>query len=233
MEDSTRNASHVNYVDPSTASEEGLSPGARANCVDCGEVLIAKCGEINRWHWAHEATNSQCVGSDGESAWHLAWKEWATQYGARTEITEGQHRADIIWSDGHVYELQSDYLEPAAIRNREEHWGENLTWIYRITPGRFERLGNCGDGWFRWKRPAVSMTRHERPILWHLNDRLYETTVAIIGDEVRVRFEPGERDEYGPVLYGSKPAPFDVADAKFALRQFRYFAPKTQTQEVS
>ena len=218
-------------VDPSLASGDDLAPGARARCVDCLGILVAKCGEINRWHWAHEAANSQCVGSDGESAWHFAWKAWAEQYGADTEVTDGQHRADIIWADGHVYELQSDYLEPAKIRNREHHWGEHLTWIYRITPGRFGRLSNIGEGWFRWNRPAVSMTRHQRPIIWHLNDRLYETTVELVDEEVRVRFAPGERDKYGPVLYGSRPAPFDVADARSALRQFKHFAPASR--EVS
>lgn len=214
-------------VDPSIAGGDShLTPGARAICVDCDTVLIAKCGEINRWHWAHEAGGSWCVGSDGEGAWHRAWKLWAEQHGAQTEVTEGRHRADIVWHDGGVYELQSGYLDPVDIRSREDHWGDALTWIYRMTPGRHERLINIGDGWFKWRRPAISMARHERPVIWHMYDRLYDVTLALRGGDVLVRFKPGEPDEYGPVMYGSRPAPFDLTDSIQAANRFRQFVPE-------
>jgi hypothetical protein len=219
-------------VDIHLADEEQgqLKPGARGTCVGCGEPLIAKCGEINRWHWAHEASDSTCTSTDGEGAWHLAWKHWAQRHGARTEITRGQHRADIIWPDGTIYELQSSYLSAIDIKRREDHWGEQLVWIYRMTPGRFGRLGNAGDGWFKWKHPAPSMARHQRPVLWHVNDRIYDTTIEFAGDDVRVKFTPGERDRYGPVLYGSRPAPFDLNDSRTAERRLR---PPTPAQEAS
>lgn len=220
------------YADPALADQPDLFPTARARCVDCLGVLIAKCGEINRWHWAHEATDSTCTGSDGEGAWHRAWKVWAEQYGAQTEVGEGRHRADIVWPDGGVYELQSNYLDAVDIANREQHWGDRLTWIYRITEGRLSRLRNIGDGWFRWQRPPVSMSRHEAPLLWHVNDRIYEATVAFDGSDVVVKFTRGEGDEYGPVLYGSRPAPFDLNDAIGALRHLSMFVP-SRDREVS
>jgi competence CoiA-like predicted nuclease len=32
------------------------TPGARASCPFCARFMIAKCGEINVWHWAHEVS---------------------------------------------------------------------------------------------------------------------------------------------------------------------------------
>jgi hypothetical protein len=215
--------SALSYAYPNNPGAD-LVPGARAICGECIEyrILIAKCGEINRWHWAHESGGNICSGSDGEGAWHRAWKQWAANHGATVEWVTNPHRADIVWPDGRIYELQSDYLDATSIRAREDHYGDRLTWIYRITAGRFERLSNIGGGWFRWNRPAPSMAMHTAPVIWHLNDRLYRTTIKFAGDEVHVRFASGEPDKYGPVLYGSEPAPFDVADAVTALNQYDY-----------
>lgn len=209
--------SQPRYVYP--RDEQPLQRGDRALCIDCDETLIAKAGDINRWHWAHEAKASTCAG-DGEGAWHKAWKFWAKRQGAEIEVHEGRHRADAVWPDGSVWEFQSAYLSTVDIAAREAHYGDRLTWIYRMPPRRFDRLWNIGGGWFRWDRPAPSMTRHQRQLIWHINDRLYDTTVAFVGEDVHVRFARGERDRYGEVLYGSRPAPFDLNEAVEALRVF-------------
>jgi len=212
----------VPFADPALAGDDNLEPGARARCVVCGETLIAKCGQINAWHWAHEA-RSACMGSAGEGAWHRAWKQWAANHGAEVEMTTQPHRADIVWPDGRVFELQSSYLDAGDIRKREEHYGDRMTWIYRFTQGRWDRLWNIGEGWFRWDRGAPSMTMHNRPVMWHHHDRLYRVTLKIDADgRIVIKFAPGEPDKYGPVMYGSDPAPFDVHDAIPALNQFEY-----------
>jgi hypothetical protein len=203
-------------VDPEYGDLEHLEPGARAICIDCHSTLIAKCGEINRWHWAHEG-RAICSG-EGEGAWHLAWKLWAQQQGAQVEMADNPHRADIVWPDGTVYECQTNYTDGPTIRKREDHYGDRLTWVYRWLPGRWDRLWNIGDGWFKWARPAPSMALHERPVIWHHLDRLYEVTARATDGEIHVRFERGEPDRYGPVLYGSKPAPFHVGHSIEALR---------------
>lgn len=219
--------SDLPFVDAEAGTGAAPWKGGRATCVECGATLIAKCGDINRWHWAHES-GGICASSDGEGAWHRAWKLWATQYGAQTEVSNGHHRADIVWSDGTVYELQSNYLNLPDIRSREEHWGDRLVWIYRITPGRFERLWNVGDGWFRWARPAPSMAMHERPVVWHVNDRLYDATFRFDGDDVQVRFKRGDDDQYGPNLYGSRAAPFDLNNSVTELNRLRYMTAPTR-----
>lgn len=211
---------YVGELHPVTDADMA-EPDARATCVDCLETLVSKCGEINRWHWAHEASASLCVGESGqESAWHVAWKQWAANtIGAPTEVKHGRHRADIVALDGQIIELQSDYLDARKIREREDTYGDRLTWIYRMTPGRFSRLRNVGDGWFRWGRGSMAMASHEAPVIWHHHDRLYGVTIKA-DDGVMVKFSTGEPDRYGPVLYGSEPAPFNVADALTAVDRF-------------
>lgn len=213
------------WAHPSDTNPEILFPGARSQCVDGCGILIAKCGEINRWHWAHQG-DAICTG-EGEGAWHRAWKQWSQNHGAVVEMSDHPRRPDIVWPDGHIYECQTDYIDAAELRKREQHYGESMTWIYRWLPGRFDRLRNAGDGWFKWSRPAPSMALHERPIIWHHLDRLYDVTTKMTPDgEVHIRFERGEPDRYGPVLYGSRPAPFHVGEAVAALDRFEYDAPE-------
>ena len=209
------------WVDPRYCDPEHLAPGARALCIECPvpTVLIAKCGEINAWHWAHPG-NAICSG-EGEGAWHQAWKMWSQQYGATVEMIDNPHRADIVWPDGAIYECQTNYTDAATIRKREEHYGDRLTWIYRWLPGRFDRLRNVGEGWFKWNRPAPSMGLHERPVIWHHLDRLYDITAKTTSNgEVHIRFARGEDDRYGPVMYGSRPAPFHVGASVATLKRF-------------
>ena len=216
--------SDLPWVDARYGDLDYLEPGARARCLQCSDILIAKCGEINRWHWSH--TGDAICSGEGEGAWHLAWKQWAKNQGAEVEWATSPHRADIAWPDGRIWECQTNYTDGATIRKREEHYGENLTWVYRWLPGRWDRLWNVGDGWFKWSRPAPSMGLHKRPIIWHHLDRLYDVTAKITDDgEVHIRFARGDNDRYGPVLYGSTAAPFHVGEAVEALDRLGYVAP--------
>ena len=45
------------------------TPGGCATCPMCGGKVIAKCGDIMSWHWAHEASDCD-TWSEGESDWH-------------------------------------------------------------------------------------------------------------------------------------------------------------------
>jgi len=194
------------------------TPGGRTICPTCHEELIAKCGDILIWHWSHRP-DSECTNSD-ESAWHAAWKLWAKHLGWQTEVKVANHRADIV-GDNRIFELQSDFLDVRDIAAREAAYGAQLTWIYRWTPERWARLWNVGEGWFRWSRPAPSMLEHSREVVIHHRDRLYRVEAMRTDDdgEMQLRFMRGEDDKYGPVLYGSRPAPFAVVDAFDFIQQ--------------
>ena len=106
------------------------TPKARGVCPSCGQVLIAKCGQIKVWHWAHK-TGFDCDSwYEGESDWHLGWKKLVMPefcevvFGANRE-----HRADIVGNNGVVVELQNSAISPVDIQEREKFY-EDMIWLF-------------------------------------------------------------------------------------------------------
>lgn len=107
-------------------AEPGL---AGATCPLCASPVIAKCGNVNAWHWAHH--NADCdPWSEPMSQWHLAWQEFAPK--ERREVIIGNHRADIVTPRGVVVEIQRSQLSTEQITERERHYGA-MIWIFDAT----------------------------------------------------------------------------------------------------
>jgi hypothetical protein len=100
------------------------SPGGRGECPGCGGDLIAKCGEIVVWHWAHVSGDCD-PWSEPETEWHSNWKECFPL--ECREVTVGNHRADVLIG-GHAIEFQHSSISVDEIRERELHYG-SLTWV--------------------------------------------------------------------------------------------------------
>ncbi len=82
--------------------------GAKGVCPCCGNVLVAKCGEVYIHHWAHK---KKCDDYwwENETEWHRNWKnkfpkegQEVTQYAESVE----KHIADLKTSSGWVIEFQ-------------------------------------------------------------------------------------------------------------------------------
>ena len=152
------------------------TPRARSLCPSCGGALIAKCGRVVTWHWAHEAADCD-PWSEPESAWHIGWKRHFAARGARIEVVMGPHRADVVTASGHIIELQAGYLSVDEIAEREAFYGEALTWLYRCH--WTERL-HFGPRGFWWKHGAKAMTTHRRPVFWDLGDELVRVSLNLV-----------------------------------------------------
>lgn len=100
-------------------------PGARATCPGCGADLIAKCGFINEWHWAHISADCDSW-SDGETEWHINWKKFFPPQCC--EVVMGPHRADVKIGN-EVIEFQSSPISVEEIRERERFYG-SMTWVF-------------------------------------------------------------------------------------------------------
>lgn len=119
----------------------------KAKCSGCGDDVIAKCGEIKIWHWAH--VNKECDSwYEPESAWHIGWKSLAPP--DNQEVVIGPHRADIRTSKGTVIELQHSPISPEEIREREQFYGD-MIWIFdasafsvRMDMEKVFRCVHCG-----------------------------------------------------------------------------------------
>jgi competence protein CoiA len=100
------------------------TPGARAECPGCRREMVAKCGEVVMWHWAHMA--SPCGDWEPETDWHLEWKSWFPP--EWVEVFRGGRRADVLLPSGTAIEFQRRGLGAETIRAREANWGR-VIWV--------------------------------------------------------------------------------------------------------
>lgn len=106
-------------------------PGATAFCQICQEPVIAKCGEIYTWHWAHKTDRDCDPWKEHETEWHRKWKsrfpfEW--QEVAMSDEYGERHAADVKTDQGLVIEFQNSSISPSTIRIRKEFYG-NMIWV--------------------------------------------------------------------------------------------------------
>jgi Competence protein CoiA-like family len=145
------------------------SPGGKGTCRGCRHDLTPKCGQLVAHHWAHAAGDCD-TWAEPDNAWHLAWQAWAPP--ERTEVTIGNHRADIITPDGRVVEIQHSPISVAEIQERERHYGR-MAWIFdaRQAFGDDRLMVNPRADWagFRWKHPRKSISACARPVFLDLD----------------------------------------------------------------
>lgn len=144
-------------------------PGLSAFCPSCDAPVIAKCGEIKIWHWSHESTAECDPWSEGESAWHVKWKNLVLP-GAR-EIVIGRHRADIVGNKGIVVELQNSAISPEEIRERESFY-KRMIWVVNAEGFKdnfhLRKNQDADDDYrsFRWRWPRRSLMAITKPLLF-------------------------------------------------------------------
>lgn len=136
-------------------------PYERATCPGCDQEVLAKCGEIKIWHWAHKVNDCD-PWHEPESDWHLEWKSRFPP--AWQEVIIGRHRADVK-TPKRVVELQSSSISSQDIREREIFYGQML-WIVRGEEF-FDNLNLWNHGAyvsFRWRHPRKSWWYAQKPL---------------------------------------------------------------------
>jgi hypothetical protein len=102
--------------------------GQRGYCPKCESEVIAKCGKINIWHWAHKV-KQECNWYSSESDWHREWKSLFPQ--EKIEVYLKHNRADAIDKTNRIWEFQNSYLSGDEIQERENAY-ECLVWIWHV-----------------------------------------------------------------------------------------------------
>lgn len=107
------------------------SPKEKANCPICNKELIAKCGTIKIWHWAHQSNKECDIWYEHESNWHINWKNEFPKEQQEILIKKENkyHIADIKTKTGKIIELQASPISLIEIKEREEFYGENMIWL--------------------------------------------------------------------------------------------------------
>ncbi|RJP95322.1 MAG: hypothetical protein C4518_01385 [Desulfobacteraceae bacterium] len=99
----------------------------KAFCGLCGSPMLAKCGQIKIWHWAHESKKDCDLWYEPETEWHLSWK---SQFSSEcVEYNFKGHRADVYNKNGVVIEFQNSSISAEEIKKREEFYGKNMIWV--------------------------------------------------------------------------------------------------------
>lgn len=106
-------------------------PGLSGICPGCEQPMIAKCGEVKIWHWAHLGKRVCDPWWENETEWHRNWKgyfpvDWqeVVHYAESGE----KHIADVNTDQDWVIEFQHSHLKPEERRARDEFY-KNLVWV--------------------------------------------------------------------------------------------------------
>jgi competence protein CoiA len=148
------------------------SPKKVGLCPGCGGEVVAKCGNVNAWHWAHAVKDCDWD-SKPETEWHLSWKkvfpaDWC-------EVNYQNLRADVRFPSGFVIELQNSHISTEDICLREITYGK-MIWV--INGSNFEdnfsfkRMEGFSN--FRWKWKYRSLDEAKRPIYLDFGDYLFQ-----------------------------------------------------------
>lgn len=152
-------------------SEGGLriaaEPGLSAVCPCCRESVVPHCGDLRVWHWAHKNAAECDPWWEPETEWHRSWKCLVPT--ERTEVILGDHRADLIASDGAIVELQNSPISVQEIREREAFYGARMLWLLNGEPfrGNFRVQKSGQQGRYQWAWPRLAWTYARRPVLIH------------------------------------------------------------------
>lgn len=137
-------------------------PNLSGKCPVCDQAMVAKCGEVKIWHWAHKGRRTCDPWWENETEWHRAWKgkfpeDWQERVHHDANSRE-KHIADVETDQGWVIEFQHSYLKPDERRSRDAFYPK-LVWVvdgarrkrdpeqFRKALGQGRRIGgNYFDG---------------------------------------------------------------------------------------
>ena len=134
-----------------------------AVCQVCRAEVIAKCGNINRHHWAHKRKKECDHWWENETQWHRDWKnqfpdDW--QEIEHTSKTGEKHIADVKTPNDLVVEFQHSPIKPEEILARNNFY-ENIVWVVdgkrrKTDEKRFEEVLNPASGaWKFWDNSSL------------------------------------------------------------------------------
>jgi hypothetical protein len=121
----------MQYADIEGNVRREAQPGLVGKCPDCGDVMVAKCGQHRVWHWAHWKSKDCDPWWEPETEWHRSWKNqfpvaWQ-EIGHNAQSGE-RHRADVKTDSGPVLEFQYSALSEAERVSREQFY-TRLVWV--------------------------------------------------------------------------------------------------------
>jgi hypothetical protein len=110
--------------------------------------MVAKCGDLKVWHWAHRGKRQCDPWWENEGEWHRAWKAEfpdASQEVVHLGHDGTKHVADIKTEHGWVIELQHSPISREERRSRDAFYRQ-LVWVVDGT-SRKRDAGHFAKAW--------------------------------------------------------------------------------------
>ncbi len=128
-------------------SKVEAKPKLKGICPHCQSEMIAKCGKIKVWHWAHKGNPPCDPWWESETQWHRDWKdqfpkEWQ-EISHLDHRTGEKHIADIQTAHGLTLEFQHSAIKPEERESREDFY-DNLIWVVDGKLNGIDRHFNMG-----------------------------------------------------------------------------------------
>jgi hypothetical protein len=116
-------------------------PKTKGTCPHCLSEMIAKCGRVKVWHWAHKGNPPCDPWWESETDWHRDWKdkfpkEWQ-EISHLNPVTGEQHIADVKNPYGLIIEFQHSAMKHEERISREKFYKE-MVWVVDGTRGSLD-----------------------------------------------------------------------------------------------
>ncbi|WP_421997068.1 competence protein CoiA [Roseovarius confluentis] len=135
-------------------------PGLTGLCPGCKSDMVAKCGPVRTWHWAHKGMLHCDHWWENETEWHRRWKnnfpsDWqeVVHFGPSKE----RHIADVKTPHDLVIEFQHSRLDAQERVSREAFY-QKMIWV--VDGNRRKRdykRFQSGHGDWRRIRPSTPL----------------------------------------------------------------------------
>lgn len=168
-------------------------PRARAFCPVCQSPVIAKCGALVTWHWAHQAQAECDSFGEPETEWHRQWKLAFAGLGYAIErvfTDSGEtHRADVYDPQRRrVVELQHSAIDACSVWARQQFYERcagGLVWLFdaqawNLTLHRRDRYWSFR---WRWARRSLFDAFLRPPVYLHLGGTRVLKVMRLYDDE--------------------------------------------------
>ncbi|MFL5813746.1 MAG: competence protein CoiA [Bdellovibrionia bacterium] len=114
-----------------SGQRQEAQPGLLGACLSCSDPMVAKCGKVRIWHWAHRGERKCDPWWENETEWHRAWKgqfpaEW--QEVVHHSASGEKHIADVKTDQDWVIEFQHSHIAPEERQARNGFY-EKLVWV--------------------------------------------------------------------------------------------------------
>ncbi|AMN40481.1 competence protein CoiA [Rhodoplanes sp. Z2-YC6860] len=176
-------------------------PGLSGTCPSCKAEVIAKCGSLRVWHWAHRGVRVCDPWWEPETEWHRSWKnEFPADWQEVVHFAQSgeKHIADVKTQSGMIIEFQHSFLKMEE-REARELFYRKMVWVVdgRRRKRDVEQLLKC-IGRCVWDQP---------PFILHVTNH---AECALLRDwnssSMPVYFDLGVRQEDGrPIFWRRDP----------------------------